>query len=124
MIIVNCGGIAKELLESELFGHVRGAFSGAVTDRIGKIEAARNGVLFLDEIGELDRNHQDKLLRALDNKRITRVGENTEIEINFKLVCATNRNLEKEIAKGNFKEDLYYRIHVAQIGRASCRERV
>jgi len=110
LITVNCGGIAKELLDSELFGHVKGAFSGAVKDRIGKIEAANNGVLFLDEIGELDINHQAKLLRALDYNVITPLGDNNERTINFKLVCATNRDLEKELNNGNVRPDFYFRI--------------
>ncbi|MGE4572730.1 MAG: sigma 54-interacting transcriptional regulator, partial [Candidatus Izemoplasmatales bacterium] len=123
LITVNCGALSKDLLESELFGHVKGAFSGAINDKVGKIEAADKGVLFLDEIGELDINHQAKLLRALEYKTITRVGDNKEKKINFKLVCATNRDLEKEVDSGKFRQDLYFRINSFPIKLPPLRKR-
>jgi len=107
---VNVAAIPKELLESELFGHEKGAFTGAASRRIGKFEEAHNGTLFLDEIGEMDINLQAKLLRALQEKEVSRIGSNEIIKINARIIVATHRNLKEEIAKGNFREDLYYRL--------------
>jgi DNA-binding NtrC family response regulator len=107
---VNVAAIPKDLLESELFGHEKGAFTGAANRRIGKFEEAHNGTLFLDEIGEMDINMQAKLLRALQEKEITRIGSNEIVKVNVRIIVATHRNLQEEIAKGNFREDLYYRL--------------
>lgn len=107
---VNIAAIPSELIESELFGHEKGAFTGAVSTRIGKFEEAHKGTLFLDEIGEMDINLQAKLLRVLQEKELTRVGSNVIIPIDCRIVCATNRNLLTEVKKGRFREDLYYRL--------------
>ncbi|MBV9962175.1 MAG: sigma-54-dependent Fis family transcriptional regulator [Parafilimonas sp.] len=107
---VNVAAIPKDLLESELFGHEKGAFTGAANRRIGKFEEANNGTLFLDEIGEMDMNLQAKLLRALQEKEITRIGSNEIVKINARIIVATHRNIQEEIEKGNFREDLYYRL--------------
>ena len=105
-ITINCGAIPEGLIESELFGHKKGAFTGAVNDRIGKFEAASGGTLFLDEIAELNLSLQVKLLRALQEKEITKIGDNIPIKIDTRIVSATNKNLETEIEKGNFRPDL------------------
>ncbi|MEP6465493.1 MAG: sigma-54 dependent transcriptional regulator [Parafilimonas sp.] len=107
---VNVAAIPKDLLESELFGHEKGSFTGATHRRIGKFEEAHNGTLFLDEIGEMDMNLQAKLLRALQEKEITRIGSNEIVKINPRIIVATHRNLLEEIERGNFREDLYYRL--------------
>ncbi len=107
---VNVAAIPKDLLESELFGHEKGAFTGAANRRIGKFEEAHNGTLFLDEIGEMDMNLQAKLLRALQEKEVTRIGSNEIVKVNVRIIVATHRNLQEEISKGNFREDLYYRL--------------
>lgn len=107
---VNVAAIPRDLLESELFGHEKGAFTGAANRRIGKFEEAHNGTLFLDEIGEMDMNIQAKLLRALQEKEVTRIGSNEIIKVNARIIVATHRNLQEEITKGNFREDLYYRL--------------
>ena len=107
---VNVAAIPRELLESELFGHEKGAFTGAANRRIGKFEEAHNGTLFLDEIGEMDMNIQSKLLRALQEREITRIGSNDIIKTNVRIIVATHRNLQAEIEKGKFREDLYYRL--------------
>ncbi len=122
-ITVNCGAIPEGLIESELFGHKKGAFTGAVSDRIGKFEAANNGTLFLDEIGELSMLLQVKLLRAIQEKEVTPVGANNNISVNVRIITATNRNLEEEVAKGNFRADLYYRLNVFQLFLPPLRER-
>ncbi len=121
---VNCKGFTKELLRSELFGHERGAFTGAVSRKIGLMEAANNGVLFLDEIGELDLELQGVLLRALETRKFKRVGGLTDIESDFQLVCATNRDLKEAISQGQFREDLYYRIAEFEIYVPPLRERL
>ena len=121
---VNCGAIPSMLVESELFGHTKGSFTGATKDRIGKIEQANNGVLFLDEIGEMPKDAQVKLLRALQEKKIYRVGdEGRPISVNFRLVAATNKNLIDEVDKGSFREDLFYRIDVFTYEIPSLKER-
>lgn len=120
---VNVAAIPKDLLESELFGHEKGAFTGAANRRIGKFEEAHNGTLFLDEIGEMDLNMQAKLLRALQEKEITRIGSNEIIKINVRIIVATHRNLQEEIKKGNFREDLYYRLLGLPIALPPLRER-
>jgi DNA-binding NtrC family response regulator len=122
-IPVHCAAIPGELLESELFGHEKGSFTGAHQRRIGMFEAATGGTLFLDEIGEMPHGTQSKLLRAIQEREIRRVGGQETISINVRLVCATNRNLEMEVKRGGFREDLYYRINVVPIVLPSLRER-
>jgi len=122
-VALNCGAIPGEILEAELFGHERGAFTGAVQRRIGKIEAAHGGSLFLDEISELSADLQVKLLRVLEERRITRVGGNDEIGVDFRLLAATNRNLDAEVESGAFRRDLYYRLKVVTIALPALRER-
>jgi DNA-binding NtrC family response regulator len=114
-VAVNCAALPEALVETELFGHEKGAFTGAHEARVGKFEQAGAGTLFLDEIGELTPPLQAKLLRALESRRIERVGGDRAIEVRARLVCATNRDLEAEVATGRFREDLYYRIHVVPI---------
>jgi DNA-binding NtrC family response regulator len=115
MIEVNCAAIPSELIESELFGHVKGAFTSANKDRAGKFEAANGGTIFLDEIGDMSLSAQAKVLRALQESRIQRVGSDKDIKVNVRVVAATNKNLKKEIADGNFREDLYHRLAVILI---------
>ena len=122
-IPVHCAAIPGELLESELFGHEKGSFTGAWQRRIGMFEAAGGGTLFLDEIGEMPLGTQSKLLRAIQEREIRRVGGQETISINVRLVCATNRDLEREVKNGTFREDLYYRINVVPIVIPSLRER-
>lgn len=122
-VVVNCGAIPEGVVESELFGHRRGAFTGANETRIGKFEDAEGGTIFLDEIGELPLNLQVKLLRVLQEKEITRIGENKPIKVNVRVIAATNRDLEKEIAEGRFRSDLYYRLNVFSIFVPPLRER-
>ena len=122
-VTVNCAAIPGELLESELFGYEKGAFTGAVSRRIGRIEQAAGGTLFLDEIGELDISLQAKLLRVLQEKEVERLGDNRRIPVDFRLVSSTNRELPQEVAKGTFREDLFYRINVVRIDLPSLRER-
>ena len=120
---VHCAAIPGELLESELFGHEKGAFTGALARRIDMFEAADGGTLFLDEIGEMPMGTQSKLLRAIQEREIRRVGSQDTIHINVRLVCATNRKLEEEVKKGTFREDLFYRINVVPVILPSLRER-
>ncbi len=115
MIEVNCAAIPSELIESELFGHVKGSFTGANKDRAGKFEAANGGTIFLDEIGDMSLSAQAKVLRALQESRISRVGSDKDIKVNVRIVAATNKDLKKEIAGGRFREDLYHRLAVILI---------
>ncbi len=115
IIEVNCAAIPSELIESELFGHEKGSFTSAHKQRIGKFELANNGTLFLDEIGDMSLSAQAKVLRALQESRITRVGGDKEIQVNVRVVAATNKDLESEIRKGKFREDLYHRLAVIPI---------
>ena len=122
-VAVNVAAIPSELIESELFGHEKGAFTGAVARRIGKFEEADGGTLFLDEIGEMDMNFQTKLLRAIQEKEITRVGGNTPVKTDCRIIVATNRNLKEEVKKGAFREDLYFRLYGLSIELPPLRER-
>ena len=124
MIEVNCAAIPSELIESELFGHEKGAFTSAIKQRIGKFEQASGGTLFLDEIGDMSLSAQAKVLRALQENKITRVGGEKEIPVSPRVVAATNKDLMKEIEKGNFREDLYHRLSVIVINGPSLNERV
>ncbi|MBS0288361.1 MAG: sigma-54-dependent Fis family transcriptional regulator [Proteobacteria bacterium] len=121
---VNCGAIPTDLLESELFGHEKGAFTGAITSRMGRFELASGGTLFLDEIGDMPLAMQVKILRALQEKVIERVGSNKSIKVDVRIIAATHRNLEDEIGKGTFREDLFYRLNVFPIEMPSLRERL
>ncbi|NUM59240.1 MAG: sigma-54-dependent Fis family transcriptional regulator [Bdellovibrionaceae bacterium] len=123
-IAVNCGAIPDNLIESEFFGHERGAFTGAIERKIGKFQAANNGTLFLDEIGELKPEMQVKLLRVIQDKTFTPIGTNREIKSNTRIIAATNRNLEKMIESGIFREDLFYRLNVLPIFLPPLRERL
>ncbi len=123
-IAVNCGALSETLLESQLFGHRKGAFTGAVNDHIGFFQAAENGTLFLDEISEMSSHLQVKLLRAIQEREIIPVGDTHPRKINLRLVCATNRDLEYEVRRRNFRQDLYYRLSVVSIFLAPLRERV
>jgi DNA-binding NtrC family response regulator len=114
-IEVNCAAIPSELIESELFGHVKGAFTSAVKDRAGKFEAANKGTIFLDEIGDMSLSAQEKLLRALQESKISRVGSDKDIKVDVRVLAATNKDLKKEIADGKFREDLYHRLAVILI---------
>jgi DNA-binding NtrC family response regulator len=109
-VAVNVAAIPNELIESELFGHEKGAFTGANTRRIGRFEEANGGTIFLDEIGEMDQNMQAKILRVLQERELTRVGGNSTIKINARIICATHRDLKGEVEKGSFRDDLYYRL--------------
>ena len=122
-IAVHCAALSPQLLESELFGHERGAFTGAVEKRIGRFEQANGGTLFLDEIGEIDANTQVKLLRLLGERSFERVGGNQTLTADVRLITATNSNLEKLVAEGKFREDLYYRLNVVQLTMPPLRER-
>ena len=115
MIEVNCAAIPSELIESELFGHIKGSFTGANKDRAGKFEAANGGTIFLDEIGDMSLSAQAKVLRALQESKISRVGSDKDIKVNVRIVAATNKNLKEEISEGRFREDLYHRLAVILI---------
>jgi DNA-binding NtrC family response regulator len=123
LIEVNCAAIPSELIESELFGHVKGAFTSAVKDRAGKFEAADKGTIFLDEIGDMSLSAQAKVLRALQENMITRVGADKDIKVDVRVIAATNKDLKKEIAEGRFREDLYHRLAVILINVPSLNER-
>jgi DNA-binding NtrC family response regulator len=122
-VTAHIASLAETLVESELFGHEKGAFTGADKRRIGKFEFASGGTIFLDEIGELPNSVQVKLLRVIEEKKITRIGSNEEIPIDIRLICATNRDIEKEVEKGTFREDLYYRLNVIRIHVPPLRRR-
>jgi DNA-binding NtrC family response regulator len=122
-VTAHIASLAESLVESELFGHEKGAFTGADKRRIGKFEFASGGTIFLDEIGELPNSVQVKLLRVIEEKKITRIGSNEEIPIDIRLICATNRDIEKEVEKGYFREDLYYRLNVIRIQIPPLRRR-
>ncbi len=123
LVEVNCAAIPGELIESELFGHERGAFTGAAAKRIGKFEQADGGTLFLDEIGDMSLSAQAKVLRALQESKITRVGGDKEIKVNVRVIAATNKDLRKEIIDGNFREDLFHRLSVIVIHVPALAER-
>jgi DNA-binding NtrC family response regulator len=123
LIEVNCAAIPSELIESELFGHVKGAFTSAIKDRAGKFEAADKGTIFLDEIGDMSLSAQAKVLRALQESIITRVGADKDIKVDVRVVAATNKDLKKEIAEGRFREDLYHRLAVILIKVPALNER-
>src|SRR5262249_35653850 len=122
-IAVHCAALSESLLESEIFGHERGSFTGATERRIGRVEAADGGTLFLDEIGEISASTQVKLLRFLETKSIERVGGSKPIELDVRLVAATNRNLEQLVHEGKFREDLFFRLNVVRILMPALRER-
>ena len=124
MVEVNCAAIPSELIESELFGHMKGSFTGAVKDRAGKFEQADGGTLFLDEIGDMSLAAQTKVLRALQESEITRVGSDKAIKVNVRVLAATNKDLAAEIAKGTFREDLFHRLNVIPIHVPSLNERL
>lgn len=123
MVEVNCAAIPTELIESELFGHTKGAFTSAVKDRMGKFEVANKGTIFLDEIGDMSLSAQAKVLRALQEGIITRVGADNDIKIDVRVIAATNKNLKTEIAEGRFREDLYHRLAVILINVPSLNDR-
>ncbi len=122
-VAINTAAVAENLIESELFGHVKGAFTDAINDRVGKFEYANGGTLFLDEIGDMPMATQIKMLRVLEERKITRVGENKEIEVNVRVLAATNKDLEAEIEAGNFRSDLYYRLNIVTVNLDPLRER-
>jgi two-component system response regulator PilR (NtrC family) len=123
-VALNCGALSETLLDSELFGHMRGAFTGADTNKKGLIEVAEKGTIFLDEIGEMSPIVQVKLLRVLQERRFRRLGGTEEVDADIRIIAATNRDLAKMVAEGTFREDLYYRINVIPIRLPSLRERV
>lgn len=123
MIEVNCAAIPSELIESELFGHKKGSFTGAINDRAGKFETANNGTIFLDEVGDMSLSAQAKVLRALQENKISRVGSNRDIKVNVRVIAATNKDLMKEIEVGKFREDLYHRLAVILINVPSLNDR-
>ncbi len=123
-VAINCGALPESLIESELFGHRRGAFTGADQNRVGLFEVADGGTLFLDEVGELPKAMQAKLLRVLESGEIRRVGENEAFKVDVRIVCATHRNLEQMVADGDFREDLMFRINTFEIRLPALRERV
>jgi sigma-54 specific flagellar transcriptional regulator A len=120
---VNCGAIPKDLIESELFGHRKGAFTGAISDRMGRFELAQDGTLFLDEIGDLPLDMQVKLLRVLQERTVDPIGSNKPVDINVRVVAATHKDLESEVQAGRFREDLYYRLNVLPVTTPPLRER-
>ncbi|MGL4594548.1 MAG: sigma-54 interaction domain-containing protein, partial [Thermoguttaceae bacterium] len=122
-VALNCGALTESILESELFGHVKGAFTGALSDRLGKFEYANGGTLFLDEVGDMPMSTQIKLLRVLENGDVMRVGSNETIKVNVRILSATNRNLEEAVEAGAFRRDLYHRLKVITIRIPPLRER-
>ena len=114
-VALNTGAVAEHLVESELFGHTKGAFTDAITDRVGKFEYANGGTLFLDEVGDMPMSTQIKLLRVLEERKITRVGDNKPIDVNVRVIAATNKDLEKDIEEGRFRSDLYYPLKVVTV---------
>ena len=122
-VVLHCAALPEQLLESELFGHEKGAFTGALTSREGHIERARGGTLFLDEIGDISPSVQAKLLRFVEEHAFTRLGGREDIRVELRLITATNKNLREEVAAGRFREDLFYRLHVLEIQMPSLRER-
>ena len=124
MVEVNCAAIPSELIESELFGHMKGSFTGAVKDRAGKFEQADGGTLFLDEIGDMSLAAQTKVLRALQESEITRVGSDKPVKVNVRVLAATNKDLAKEIAEGRFREDLFHRLNVIPIHVPALNDRI
>jgi len=123
MIRINCGALSPQLLESELFGHVKGAFTGALRDKIGRFEAADGGTIFLDEIGTLDPQLQVKLLRVLQEREFERVGDHHTVKVDVRIIAATNLDIEEEVSAGNFREDLYYRLNVVAVHLPPLRAR-
>ena len=123
LVEVNCAAIPSELIESELFGHMKGSFTGAVKDRAGKFEQADGGTLFLDEIGDMSLAAQTKVLRALQENEITRVGSDKTIKVNVRVIAATNKDLQQEIERGNFREDLFHRLNVIPVHIPALKER-
>jgi DNA-binding NtrC family response regulator len=121
---INCAAIPESLIESELFGHEKGAYTGAIKTRVGKFELANGGTILLDEIGEMPLYAQSKLLRVLQEREITKIGGSDEISIDVRIVCSTNRNLQEEVKKGSFREDLYYRLNVIPLEVPPLRERM
>jgi transcriptional regulator with GAF, ATPase, and Fis domain len=115
MVEVNCAAIPSELIESELFGHVKGSFTGAIKDKQGKFELANNGTIFLDEIGDMSLVAQAKVLRALQESKVSPVGSDKEIKVDVRVIAATNKDMKKEIEEGKFREDLYHRLSVIEI---------
>lgn len=123
MMTVHCSALVEDLLESELFGHVKGAFTGAVSDKIGRFQACHEGTIFLDEIGEISPKMQLKLLRVLQDKELERVGDNTTVKVDVRIIAATNRNLKAEVDAGRFRQDLFYRLKVVEINLPPLRKR-
>ena len=123
MIEVNCAAIPSELIESELFGHVKGSFTGAIKDKQGKFELANGGTIFLDEIGDMSLVAQAKVLRALQESKVSPVGSDKELKVDVRVIAATNKNMQKEIEEGRFREDLYHRLSVIEIYVPSLDER-
>jgi two-component system nitrogen regulation response regulator NtrX len=119
---VNCAAIPQELIESELFGHMKGSFTGAIADRAGKFEQAHKGTLFLDEIGDMSMSAQAKVLRVLQDNVVTRIGGSKPVTVDVRVLAATNKNLEQEIGAGRFREDMYYRLNVVPIHVPPLRE--
>src|SRR5581483_10220348 len=120
---VNCAAIPEELIESELFGHRKGSFTGAGDDKVGKFKRADNGTLFLDEVGDMSLKTQAKVLRALEEQRFEPVGAHESLQVDVRVVAATNKNLEQEIERGNFREDLFYRLNVIPFHVPPLRDR-
>ena len=123
LVALNARAVSENLVESELFGHVKGAFTDAATDRVGAFEYANGGTLFLDEVGDMPISTQIKLLRVLEDQQVTRVGDNKPIKVNVRFLSATNRSLEEAIAKGDFRQDLYYRLKVVTVELPALRDR-